>query len=168
MDDAVLTEAKKRKKKHQVKTANGYFVTNTMGFPCHDDKMFNKHMGTDIEDDAEEAAEAINAELEAGVDTDTGAATEGDAGGEAAGGESTGGGEGGGLCEASNLSPYDKMKAFENGTRKENVKACGDAKLREYHRICYGYNYANALAAIEAEFKRRGLPIPQYSFALGG
>ena len=38
------------------------------------------------------------------------------------------------LNEASTMSTEDKMRAWAQGTRKENIKACGDAKLNDFMR----------------------------------
>ena len=64
------------------------------------------------------------------------------------------------LDEASNLTPYEKMQLFDRGQRKENVKACGDDKLRAYRRICQHYNFNNALKQIEDEMRARHI-LPQ-------
>jgi len=62
------------------------------------------------------------------------------------------------LTEASNnMSPYDKMKAFDQGQRRENVKACGEVKLCDYYRLCANYNFENARQQIGAELIKRGL-----------
>lgn len=61
------------------------------------------------------------------------------------------------LLEASGISEYGKMQAFNNGTRRENVKACGDDKLIRYQAICKNNGFTSALAQIEAEMQRRGL-----------
>ena len=61
------------------------------------------------------------------------------------------------LDEASNLTPYEKMQAFEAGTRRENVAACSDSKLQGYREICLRAHFNNALAKIEAELVKRGI-----------
>lgn len=60
------------------------------------------------------------------------------------------------LLEAT-LTPYEKMYAAETGTRRENLKACGDSKLALYRDICKKNNFSNTLAKIEAEMQNRGL-----------
>lgn len=65
--------------------------------------------------------------------------------------------EGMDLQEASSMSPLDKMRAFNNGTRRENVKACGDQKLHDYLIISLAHNLQNAARQIEAELINRGL-----------
>lgn len=61
------------------------------------------------------------------------------------------------LDEASNLTPYEKMREFELGNRRENVAACSDGKLQGYRDICLRAHFNNALAKIEAEMVKRGL-----------
>ena len=55
------------------------------------------------------------------------------------------------------LTPYEKMYAAETGTRRENLKACGDSKLALYRDICKKNNFSNTLAKIETEMQNRGL-----------
>ena len=50
-----------------------------------------------------------------------------------------------------------KMAAFDNGTRKENLKACRDDKLLDYYDICKQEGYYIAKRAIETELINRGL-----------
>lgn len=61
------------------------------------------------------------------------------------------------LDEASNLTPYEKMREFELGNRRENVAACSDGKLQGYRDICRRAHFNNALAKIEAEMVKRGM-----------
>lgn len=65
------------------------------------------------------------------------------------------------LFEASSLSAFEKMQLFDIGQRRENVKACGDAKLQQYYQICKIHGFHNALRQIEAEMIARGLLQPQ-------
>ena len=76
-----------------------------------------------------------SADATAGSIGDTGATTS-TAGGDGGDGGSDAGSVGESLAEASNLSPYEKMKQFEAGSRRENVKACSDDKLKFYRDIC--------------------------------
>ena len=64
-----------------------------------------------------------------------------------------------GLLESS-LTPYEKMELYNAGRRRENVGACGDSKLLDYWYICDHAGFKVAKAGIEAEMKKRGLPIP--------
>lgn len=55
------------------------------------------------------------------------------------------------------LTPGEKMDAWHNGERKENIKACGADKLRKYKAICQAKGYDAEVAAIDAEIEKRGL-----------
>lgn len=59
--------------------------------------------------------------------------------------------------EESKLSPEDKMDAWHAGTRRENIGACGDAKLWKYKEICEYKGYANEVEIINKELQKRGL-----------
>ena len=49
-----------------------------------------------------------------------------------------------------------KMDQWHNGTRKENVKNCSDAKLIAYYVICLEYKYNEEAEKLEDEANRRG------------
>lgn len=53
------------------------------------------------------------------------------------------------------LSPLDKMKAANNGTRKQNWGACSDQKLKDYYKICLENQLTRAILDAEAEIKNR-------------
>lgn len=53
------------------------------------------------------------------------------------------------------LSPLDKMKAANAGTRNQNWKACSDQKLKDYYKICLDNNLVHAQNLAEAEIKGR-------------
>ena len=61
------------------------------------------------------------------------------------------------LTEASNLSPIEKMRLFNTGQRRENIKACGDQKLKDYYDICVQNGFKNAENQILSELIARGL-----------
>lgn len=61
------------------------------------------------------------------------------------------------LTEASNLSPIEKMRLFNIGQRRENIKACGDQKLKDYYDICVQNGFKNAENQIISELIARGL-----------
>lgn len=58
------------------------------------------------------------------------------------------------------LSPQEKMDAWHAGDRRENIKACGEEKLRYYLDICENSGYKKEVQIILNELKRRGAPIP--------
>lgn len=61
------------------------------------------------------------------------------------------------LNEASGLTPEDKMRLFNTGARRENVKACSDQKLKDYYKICAANGFRIAGAQILQELIARGL-----------
>ena len=58
---------------------------------------------------------------------------------------------------ADDLTPGEKMDAWHEGKRKENIKACDADKLRQYKAICKAKGYDAEVAAIDAEIESRGL-----------
>ncbi len=140
-----LEEAKKKKKKKK-KTPR---VTYTMGFPYLNDHRFNHACGTC--DCGKDAADNTNDAI---------------GGGEATGGEGIGdagpsgnaGGDGGAMGEAlvnEAMTPLEKMKALENGTRGFNAAAAGDVKLVNYYNICTRNGLQKAATIVGDEIKRR-------------
>ena len=61
------------------------------------------------------------------------------------------------LNEEKELSPSEKMDAWHNGERDENIKACGADKLKKYKAICQAKGYDAEVAALQAEIDKRGL-----------
>lgn len=61
------------------------------------------------------------------------------------------------LNEEKELSPSEKMDAWHNGERDENIKACGTDKLKKYKAICQAKGYDAEVAALQAEIDKRGL-----------
>lgn len=53
------------------------------------------------------------------------------------------------------LTPEEKMDMWHNGERRENIKACSDAKLNMYRDICEDNGYDEQVAIIDAELARR-------------
>lgn len=58
------------------------------------------------------------------------------------------------LNEAS-LTPEEKMDAWHNGERRENIRACGDIKLKKYLEICKEKGYLEQAKIISDELKHR-------------
>lgn len=50
-----------------------------------------------------------------------------------------------------------KMTAWHNGERKQNVKACSDAKLKAYYKICKRLGYEDEANKLKAEADSRGI-----------
>ena len=59
--------------------------------------------------------------------------------------------------EEKELTPGEKMDAWHNGERDENIKACSADKLKKYKAICKSKGYDAEVAAIQAEIDKRGL-----------
>lgn len=59
--------------------------------------------------------------------------------------------------EEAALTPEQKMRDWHNGLRNENVRACGDIKLKLYYDICVKNGYKSQATILKAEAKARGL-----------
>jgi len=55
------------------------------------------------------------------------------------------------------LTPEEKMDAWHNGERKENIKACFADKLKMYRDICKKKGYKKEEAELQKEIDKRGL-----------
>jgi DNA-binding protein YbaB len=53
------------------------------------------------------------------------------------------------------MTPLEKMRALENGTRGFNAAAAGDVKLVNYYNICTKNGLQKAAAIVEAEIQKR-------------
>ena len=141
-----LEEAKQKKKKKKNKKTPR--VTYTMGFPYLNDHRFNHACGTC--DCGKDAADNTNDAIGGG-----------ETGGEGSGDGSLGsdvGGEGGAMGEAlvnEAMTPIEKMRALENGTRGFNAPAASDAKLVNNLNICTKNNLPKAAAIMRDEIQRR-------------
>lgn len=60
------------------------------------------------------------------------------------------------LHEASSLSAFDKMRLFDQGKRRENLKACSSMKLITFYSVCLNNGFKNAEKQVAAEMKARG------------
>ena len=52
------------------------------------------------------------------------------------------------------------MRAWHNGTRKENIKACSVEKLKNYLRICKQNYWSDEADQIVQELSSRGIELP--------
>lgn len=50
-----------------------------------------------------------------------------------------------------------KMTAWHNGERKQNVKACSDAKLKAYYKVCKKLGFEKEAGLLKAEADNRGI-----------
>ena len=53
----------------------------------------------------------------------------------------------------------EKMDAWHNGTRKQNVKNCSDDKLKAYYKICVDSGYDEEAEKLRSEADSRGLKL---------
>ena len=58
---------------------------------------------------------------------------------------------------------YDKMKAWHEGTRKQNLGTCSDAKLKMNYKVCKELGYDKECGLIEDEAKKRDLALESIS-----
>ena len=136
-----LEEAKKKKKKKKTPK-----VTYLTGFPFLNDHRFNHACGTC--DCGKDAADNANSDM--GSDAVGEGSGDGSLGGESTG---EGGAIGESLTEA--MTPLEKMRALENGTRGFNAAAAGDVKLFNYYNICTKNGLSKAAATVYAEIQHR-------------
>ena len=54
---------------------------------------------------------------------------------------------------------YDKMKAWHDGTRKQNLSNCSDAKLKMNYKVCKELGFDKECGLIEDEAKKRNLTL---------
>lgn len=54
-----------------------------------------------------------------------------------------------------------KMTAWHNGERKQNVKACSDAKLKAYYKICKELGYEDEANKLKVEADSRGMTLTE-------
>lgn len=57
----------------------------------------------------------------------------------------------------------NKMNAWHNGNRKENLKACSDAKIICNYKYCKRCNYTHEMRMLETEANRRGWTLTKLS-----
>ena len=63
------------------------------------------------------------------------------------------------MSKGDNSAAYDKMKAWHDGTRKQNLSNCSDAKLKMNYRVCKELGYEEEMKKIEDEAKKRDLTL---------
>jgi hypothetical protein len=139
-----LEEAKKRKKKKKKSTPK---VTYLTGFPFLNDHRFNHACGS-CDCDKNKNDFIADGVPESG---DSSGESTGDSGSDS--GSSDGGAMGESLTEA--MTPLDKMKALENGTRGFNAAAASDIKLMDNLVLCAQHSLAKAAAVMIVEIQKR-------------
>lgn len=60
----------------------------------------------------------------------------------------------------------EKMDAWHNGTRKQNVKSCSDAKLKINYDICVDKGYTHEAELLKKEAQSRGLTFESISWKI--
>ena len=60
------------------------------------------------------------------------------------------------LTEASSLTNFEKMRLFDQGQRRENLKACSSMKLITFYHICINNGFKTAEQLVKAEILNRG------------
>ena len=147
-----LEEAKKKKKKKKKSSSK---VTYLTGFPWLNDHRFNHAMGScgcnKDENPGEDAADNVNDAIGGGESTSEGSG-DGSLGGDAGSSESGAMGE---ALVTEAMTPLDKMKALENGTRGFNAAAASDQKLLDNYKICMSNGLAKALKVVVTEISAR-------------
>lgn len=65
------------------------------------------------------------------------------------------------MSKGANAAAYDKMKAWHEGTRKQNIANCSDAKLKMNYRVCKELGYKKEMGLLQAEAEKRGIKIDE-------
>lgn len=67
------------------------------------------------------------------------------------------------MSKGANAAAYDKMKAWHEGTRKQNLANCSDAKLKMNYKVCKELGYEAEMKKIEDEAKKRDIVLENIS-----
>ena len=67
------------------------------------------------------------------------------------------------MSKGANKAAYDKMKAWHEGTRKQNLANCSDAKLKMNYKVCKELGYDAEMKKIEDEAKKRNIVLESIS-----
>lgn len=67
------------------------------------------------------------------------------------------------MGKGANAAAYDKMKAWHEGTRKQNLSNCSDAKLKMNYKVCKELGYEKEMREIETEAKKRDIVLESIS-----
>lgn len=67
------------------------------------------------------------------------------------------------MSKGANAAAYDKMKAWHEGTRKQNLSNCSDAKLKMNYKVCKELGYDAEMKQIEAEAQKRNIVLESIS-----
>lgn len=67
------------------------------------------------------------------------------------------------MSKSANAAAYDKMTAWHEGKRKQNLSNCSDAKLKMNYKVCKELEYEAEMKQIEDEAKKRGIVLESIS-----
>lgn len=67
------------------------------------------------------------------------------------------------MSKGANAAAYDKMKSWHEGTRKQNLSNCSDAKLKMNYKVCKELGYEKEMREIETEAKKRDIVLESIS-----
>ena len=67
------------------------------------------------------------------------------------------------MSDKAKEAAYDKMKAWHEGKRKQNLGTCSDAKLKMNYKVCKELGYDKECGLIEDEAKKRDLALESIS-----
>ena len=65
------------------------------------------------------------------------------------------------MSKGANTAAYDKMKAWHEGTRKQNLSNCSDAKLKMNYKVCKELGYEKEMELIKKEAEKRNINIDE-------
>lgn len=63
------------------------------------------------------------------------------------------------MSRSAHKDAYDKMKAWHDGERKQNLSNCSDAKLKMNYKVCKELGYDKEMDLIKKEAESRGIDI---------
>ena len=67
------------------------------------------------------------------------------------------------MSKGAQSAAYDKMKAWHEGTRKQNLSNCSDAKLKMNYKVCKELGYDKEMDLIQQEADKRNLTLESLS-----
>ena len=70
------------------------------------------------------------------------------------------------ISKGARVKQEEKMDAWHNGTRKQNVKSCSNAKLKINYDICVDKGYTHEAELLKKEAESRGLTLESVSWKI--
>lgn len=65
------------------------------------------------------------------------------------------------MSKSANAAAYDKMKAWHEGTRKQNLSNCSDAKLKMNYKVCKELGFEKEMDLLKQEAEKRNINIEE-------